>query len=90
VVITSDFIVPSRGCEEDSFLVVGLVSVSSARQAQPHTRGTDEALYWALSPLVREVSEEAEQVHLTRNIIHRCITPSDEESGSPFALWERR
>jgi hypothetical protein len=31
-----------------------------------------------------------EQTQGTRDIIHRYITPSEGESGSPFALWERK
>jgi hypothetical protein len=64
--------------------------VSIARQAQAHTRDADEASHWALPPLARDASEKAKQVQGIRYIIHGCITPAEDEFGSPFALWRKK
>ena len=91
MVTASGFLDSSPGCGRyDSFSVIGLASVSIARQAQAHTRDADEASHRALPPLAEEASEEAGQVQGTRDIIHRYIMLSEGESGSPFALWESR
>jgi transcriptional regulator with XRE-family HTH domain len=54
------------------------------------TRTTLAKLCQAIPRLEREASEEAEQVQGTRDMIHRYITPSEEEFGLPFDLWESR
>jgi hypothetical protein len=38
----------------------------------------------------KQMPDMQEQAQGTRDIIHRYITPSEEEFGSPFDLWESR
>ena len=48
---------------------------------------SDAATQELVSKLVPDMQEQAQG---TRDIIHRYITPSEEDFGSPFDLWESR